>query len=322
MEEQNFPVDDGIQNVENYTATLTRGMKSETQKSSALEINHFFNELPVRIIGTQNFPVFYADDIAKILNIKRARESVANFGEMEIVTPEQRKQYGLVTYRKYKDTVRRDDKIILLTEFGVYRMIFGSNSQLASQFRKWIYTVLHDLRTKGVYRVEQELQQLNIVNKELQEKVEYQAQLIDVLQARQKKFENLTDKLYVLEIPNNPRLITQYNVTTEDLPSDPEDIDEDENTIDNWELYCKMFPDPADRTPPYTYKLTSVITPIDRTTFDLRYEAYVRNANNTLQQLDNRLVSYRVNTAPHAHYYECHIEKIIDAIDDVAINDV
>lgn len=291
------------------------GISNKIEKAPLIEINRFFNELPIRIVGTQEFPVFYAEDIGKILNLKRIRNDVRNFGAREIVSPEQRQKYGIVTYKR---DGRKDSTKILLTEFGAYRLIMSHESQLGDQLRDFVYDVLHELRTKGVYEVKQELEKLKIVNEQILEENNQLKKYNDDLLQKQQQFQNLTEKLYVLEIANDPRKIIQQHV----LPADKLDDDSDDeflkyNSIDDWDLYCKMFPNPDDRTPPYTYKITIQVTADDRTRFNLRYEVYTRDARKTLELLDKKLYEYKVNSTPNSHYYECRWEVIRDTINGI-----
>ena len=118
----------------------------EAPDNSTFSINTWFNNLPVRIIGTPEEPFFYARDIASILGIKNVRNSTKNFDEIDIVTPEIRNLHNLITYKNYKDVMRRDDTIILLTECGAYRLIFNSRSDLAKDFRAHIYATIRNAR--------------------------------------------------------------------------------------------------------------------------------------------------------------------------------
>jgi prophage antirepressor-like protein len=95
---------------------------------SGLEINQFFNQLPIRILNSQQLPFFYAEDVAKVLCIRNVRTSITNFTNKEIVSQDLRRKYNITTYCKYKGGVRRNDKAILLTEFGVYRLIMNSRT--------------------------------------------------------------------------------------------------------------------------------------------------------------------------------------------------
>jgi prophage antirepressor-like protein len=116
-------------------------------------INEWFNNLPIRIIGTHETPYFYASDIATVLGIKNIRPITINFDDIELVTPETRKQCGLITYRKYGESDRIDNTVVLLTELGVYRLIFVSRSKLAEPFKRYIYSIITRLRQEDTIRL-------------------------------------------------------------------------------------------------------------------------------------------------------------------------
>lgn len=94
-----------------------------------------FQEFPIRVFNSSSGQFFYASDIATLLGIVRTRNSVKNFDETERVTDTVRKYHGIVTYKKYGNHFRRDDKVILLTSMGVARFIIGCNSPIAKQFK-------------------------------------------------------------------------------------------------------------------------------------------------------------------------------------------
>jgi hypothetical protein len=121
-------------------------IQMERQDNSAFSINGFFNNLPIRIIGSPEEPFFYASDIAAILGIQKISYYLKGFDETEIVTPEKRLQHGLITYKLYKKGPRRDDRIILLTEHGVYRFVINSRSELARPFKLHIYELIRQSR--------------------------------------------------------------------------------------------------------------------------------------------------------------------------------
>ena len=110
-------------------------MEVEQHYNSTLINNTWFNDLPVRIIGTPEEPFFYARDIADILGIKKISTSIKNFDKTELVTSEMRAHHNLLTYKKYRDEMRRDDSIILLTENGVSRLLSNSRTPAAEKLR-------------------------------------------------------------------------------------------------------------------------------------------------------------------------------------------
>lgn len=109
-------------------------------------INRFFNNLPIRIIGSPLEPFFYASDIAKILGIVNIHTSIVNFDNTEIVTPEMRSEHNITTYKKYKNSMRVDNNIVLLTEYGVYRLIMNSTSPKANEFKIIFHNSINSAR--------------------------------------------------------------------------------------------------------------------------------------------------------------------------------
>ena len=69
--------------------------EQEVLDNSKFSINTWFNNLPIRIIGSPAEPFFYALDIAIILGIKQVSVSIKNFDHTEIVTPEIRDIHNL-----------------------------------------------------------------------------------------------------------------------------------------------------------------------------------------------------------------------------------
>lgn len=104
--------------------------------NSEFSINRWFNDLPIRVIGTPDYPIFYAYELAAILGIKNVRSAVSNYGPDKIITREQRTNMNIKTYRGYKNTMRRDDKIILLSAAGVIHLICSCNTPYAIELAK------------------------------------------------------------------------------------------------------------------------------------------------------------------------------------------
>jgi prophage antirepressor-like protein len=121
------------------------------------EINNWFNDQPIRVLGTNLEPYFYASELGTILGIGNIRDYVSDYDETEIVTPEIRKNNNVITYRKYKDVYRKDPSMVLLTEIGMYKLILGSKSEYTKLLKKHIIKVIRKSRL-----AEQTV--LNIVN--------------------------------------------------------------------------------------------------------------------------------------------------------------
>lgn len=123
----------------------------QNQSESEFSINAWFNDLkykgsPIRILGTTDEPFFYASEIADILKIKSVRSSTRTFSKIDIVSQEQRERLGLVATKVHRGKEVRDDRIILLTEYGVYKLIMLSRTKCAEEFREFICIKIGEIR--------------------------------------------------------------------------------------------------------------------------------------------------------------------------------
>jgi prophage antirepressor-like protein len=314
-------------------------------ESPQIEINRFFNELPIRILNSHEEPFFYLEDIAKILAIKNPRKTVANFEGREIVTLDQRQKYNIVTYKIHRGKPVRDDRKILLTEAGVYRIIFTTKSQLSGVFRDWVYDVLRQLRLTGEYKVNAELQQLKTVNETLLKENNHLKQFTDDLIKKQDKFKNLCEKLYLVEFPNNPLEIEQTNLPKFLIKKHSQKLKY--NTVDNLYAYAVVLDkelklntpfietDPDTNlndlkiahsknteiakividkfAPKFSYLITDKITPEILTAGTVRHSMWVRNSKESLANIDKSLLSYKsLRIKDRYNLYLCDKEKIIN----------
>jgi prophage antirepressor-like protein len=308
------------------------------------ELNKFFNNLPIRILGTQDFPCFYLEDIAIILSIKNPRSTIEKFGHLELVSQEQRQKFNIITYRKYKDEFRRDNTMILLTEFGLYRILFTTRSQVAERFREFVYEVLYELRTKGEYKIAGELEQLKLTNEKLEQENKE-------LKKKQDEFKNLCDKLYLVEIENNlleneptslpssvlkkgKRKPIKYNeidhpyvyvANNEAILGTSMDIFET-STIDTpLEELSEIHKRNNERAleimkknkPQYTYIITDSLSQHSNGT--AVHSVWVKNGKKAMKKLDENLQDYRPRKAALTKkVYSCDKQKIIDVMNAVS----
>jgi prophage antirepressor-like protein len=119
-----------------------------------IDINEFFNELEVRIVGTPEEPYFYCCDVARILGIQNPRPLINSYEDHEQISQETRKEMNIVT-RNSLGAV--DNSISLLSEAGIYRMLFTSRKSIAIKFRKFVCDLLKSLRLKTKERLRTEL---------------------------------------------------------------------------------------------------------------------------------------------------------------------
>ncbi len=115
--------------------------------TAEFSINKWFNDLPIRVVGSPDEPFFYAADLAAVLGIKNVSTSIANFTEDDIVSEKQRRKHNITTYKKYRNTMRPDPTLILLTDAGAYKLIYNSKSPVAKDFKKFITGLIRAARS-------------------------------------------------------------------------------------------------------------------------------------------------------------------------------
>lgn len=100
-----------------------------------------FGEHEVRVTGTQEAPLFCVADVCEVLDIGNSRSAIENH-------PADEKGVGSF------DTPGGEQKLQVVTEPGLYRLIFRSYKPKAEEFRKWVFReVLPALRRTGQYAI-------------------------------------------------------------------------------------------------------------------------------------------------------------------------
>jgi prophage antirepressor-like protein len=97
----------------------------------------------VNIKGDPENPLFQANQIAEILDIKSFRSSILDFDESEKVT------IKTITNGGYQN-------VIFLTEYGLYKLIGRSKKKEAKIFQRWVINIIKELRLTGKYELKKE----------------------------------------------------------------------------------------------------------------------------------------------------------------------
>jgi len=118
------------------------GGKTEGVKSSETVATFTFGTQEIRVAGTKESPLFCVADICAVLELANPTMAVANH-------PEEEK--GLSSF----ETVGRgSQKLVCVTEPGLYRLIFRSYKPKAAEFQRWVFhEVLPALRHTGHYAI-------------------------------------------------------------------------------------------------------------------------------------------------------------------------
>ena len=107
-----------------------------------------FSEQPVRIMMRADSPWFIAADVCRVLEISNSRDAVGALDDDE---------KGVAT----ADTPGGAQKMQIISESGLYALVFKSRKAEAKRFRKWVTAeVLPALRRTGRYGLPSESAEL------------------------------------------------------------------------------------------------------------------------------------------------------------------
>ena len=135
-----------------------------------MDIVKAFNEnnlhAEIVIKGTIDQPLFRASDIGNVLDITNIRTSILDFDDTEKVVHTMNTSGGA-------------QQVSFLTEKGLYKVLFRSRKPLAQKFQNWVCEVIKEIRLKGVYDLQKQLEQHKTELEELEDrkKQEYEAKL-------------------------------------------------------------------------------------------------------------------------------------------------
>lgn len=179
---------------------------SSYQITHQMDIVEAFNSnglhTEINIKGNDENPLFRASDIELVLGMTCIRNITRNFDETEKV---------LITVQ----TVGGPQQITYLTEIGLYTVLGRTDKPIARTFQKWIYTVVREIRLKGSYTLQQQLQQtqerLEQERKDAEEKLQ---QTQEQLEQERKEAEEKEIKLRE-EIKHSKSVPTLYVYNTD-----------------------------------------------------------------------------------------------------------
>lgn len=98
----------------------------------------------INIIGSYDEPLFQANQVAKILEIKNINSTIKNFDNDEKII-------------KIIDTKYGPQNVLFLTIIGLYRLLGMSRKPVAIKFQKWIAKVIKEIRLNSKYELESQI---------------------------------------------------------------------------------------------------------------------------------------------------------------------
>ena len=115
-----------------------------------------FEESAVRVVPNGNTPVFVAKDVCAVLGIANHRDAISSLDDDEV---------GCVGI---PDAMGRIRETNVLTESGLYALVFRSNKPEAKRFRKWVTSeVLPSIRKTGGYGILTAADEIRYMNQRL-----------------------------------------------------------------------------------------------------------------------------------------------------------
>lgn len=119
--------------------------KNEAPMTGQVEVFNFSQEkAPIRVRLINSEPWFVATDVCQVLGISNNRDAVSRLDDDEKATSALPTQFGV------KD-------MWLVSESGLYSLIFQSRKAEAKKFRKWVTSeVLPSIRKKGYYGIKKQ----------------------------------------------------------------------------------------------------------------------------------------------------------------------
>lgn len=132
-------------------------------------LSDMFEGRSVRILGTIVDPLFVANDIGEILDIVKIKDSIHDYDDTERTT-------GKVL------TPGGHQNMILLTEKGLYRILFTSHKKEAKKFRDWVVNIIREIRCTGKYNSTNDIERQG-----LEKQLRDSATEIDTLKSENKR---------------------------------------------------------------------------------------------------------------------------------------
>ena len=148
----------------------------------AFNTNDLHTEIVIK--GTLDDPLFRASDIGVVLDITTIHSVIRDFDESEKV---------LHTMQ----TLGGSQDVTFLTEKGLYKVLFRSRKPIAQKFQNWVCEVIKEIRLKGIYKMQTE------INKAIEEKNEAIEEKNEAIEEKNK----IREKTLIDNFPSNVQCV-------------------------------------------------------------------------------------------------------------------
>jgi len=163
------------------------------------------NNLHTEIIikGSFDQPLFRASDIAEILDMANIRQIINNYDETEKVSI-------------LCQTSNGKHNVNFLTESGLYNVLFTSRKPIAKQFKKWVCSVIKEIRLKGKYELENKIKEQENELKEQENELKETKKELELKDEKLEEKESLLEKTKIEKLKEIEKaIIKQFPINTE-----------------------------------------------------------------------------------------------------------
>ena len=233
-------------------------------------------EYNINIQGTFENPLFQANQIGNLLELKNMHNQICKFNDKQKVLLETESLGGM-------------QKTVFLTEAGLYRLLSRSNKPIAEQFQNWICDVIKEIRINGEYKLKEQNEIDNKIKQE-REKRNTHNKLLDAYHQKNVvyicKLKDEQNNKYIIKIGSTQDIKTRISNIGNTYGTIPLIIDifesQNHTKFENWirtnETIKKLF-----------YPMKKLDGIITRETFlvnDEQYETIVSIIKNQLKQFE------------------------------------
>ena len=142
-----------------------------------------FNNIQLSIIGTYEEPWFVGEEICNLLgysNSKKAlHDHIRDSEKTSVKVLREKIQEFRVTDSVTLNILKKLNwQKVLISETGLYRLIFKSHMPIAEDFKDWVVVVLKEIRLKGKYELQNKLTEVESKLTESKNEVESKSEEI------------------------------------------------------------------------------------------------------------------------------------------------
>jgi prophage antirepressor-like protein len=156
----------------------------------AFNTNDLHTEIAIK--GTIDDPLFRASDVGVVLDMVNIRATIVDFDDSEKRAV------------KVVDSTGRMQDVTFLTEKGLYKVLFRSRKPIAQKFQNWVCEVIKEIRLKGIYKMQTE------INKAIEEKNEAIEEKNEAIEEKNEAIEEknkIREKTLIDNFPSNVQCV-------------------------------------------------------------------------------------------------------------------